>query len=811
MKEKQLHMIGNAHLDPVWLWQWQEGVQETKATFRSVLDRMNEYPDFIFTSSSAAFYEWVEENEPKMFEEIKQRIREGRWQICGGWWIQPDCNIPGGEAFVRHGLYGQRYFLEKFGVMAKVGYNVDSFGHHGMLPQILKKSGMDYYVMMRPMPNEKGLPARTFHWESDDGSRVLAYRLPFEYCTWGKDLDKHVERCIDELKDPVNDLMVFYGVGNHGGGPTKENIESIQRMNGDPAYPSLPFTAPNEFFKKVEPFEHPVVHDDLQHHASGCYAAHSGIKQWNRQAENKLIAAEKWSALAERINGQKYPKDFHRAWKNVLFNQFHDILAGTSIEPAYEDARNMHGEAMSIAERGLNYAIQSFSWNIGIEQEEGMKPIVVFNPHAWESRVNVEVEITPIRDYTVLVDETGKQVPYQLVQSLATANGRWRISFIAELPPMGYRVYKVLNNESGPDKIAAPSILANDYSMENDRLRVEFDPNTGFISRLHDKKAGFDVFDGPAAVPAVVEDKSDTWSHDVFHFQNKIGEFKARSVRRVEHGPVKSVIRSTSEYGRSTLVQDFTMYRDLNYIDVKVTVDWREHFKALKLVFPMNLQFTKQTYEIPYGFKEREHNGEEEPGQGWVDYTGIIRGQGSVYGLSLINDAKYSYSMLNKELAMTVLRSPIYAHHVPRVPDEDGHYSFIDQGIQTFHYRLLPHEGSWETAGTVKRTLELNQRPIAIIETYHQGPLPQKDSYLSVDQDNVIVSAVKKAEDNDDLIVRCYESTKKTTKATLRFPQWNRTVEADFGPCEIKTLRIPADPSLPVIETNLLELEGDRA
>jgi len=603
---------------------------------------------------------------------------------------------------------------------------------------------------------------------------------------------------------------VFYGVGNHGGGPTKENIESIRRMNADPAFPSLIFTSPNEFFRKVEASDHPVVHDDLQHHASGCYAAHSGIKQWNRRAENKLIAAEKWSAFAERITGQPYPKDFHRAWKNVLFNQFHDILAGTSIEPAYEDARNMYGEAMSIAERGLNYAIQSISWKIGIEQEERMKPIVVFNPHAWNSRVNVELEITPIRENTIVVDETGRQIPFQTVQSLATADGRWRISFIAELPPLGYRVYKVIQDPNVQTRLAATPMWANDCAMENDRFRLEFDPATGFISRLHDKKANFDVFAGAAARPVVIEDKSDTWSHNVLHFQDAVGEFQARSVRRVEHGPVKSVIRVTSEYGRSVLVQDFAMYQDLDYIDVKVTVDWHEQFKALKLVFPIQLIFTKQTYEIPYGFKEREHNGEEEPGQGWVDVTGIVRADGSVYGLSLINDAKHSYSIRNKELALTVLRSPIYAHHDPRVPDPDGHYTFIDQGIQTFHYRLLPHQGSWEQAGTVKRTLELNQRPVAIIETYHQGPLPQKDSYLTVDRDNIIVSAVKKAEDNDDLIVRCYESTKRATNAVLTFPKWNRRVAVSFGPCEIKTLRIPADPDQPAVETNMLELEGDR-
>ena len=806
MKNKKLHMIGNAHLDPVWLWQWQEGFQETKATFRSALDRMNEAEDFMFTSSSAANYEWVENNDPKMFEEIKRRVQEGRWHIVGGWWIQPDCNIPGGESFVRQGLYGQHYFKEKFGVTAKVGYNVDSFGHHGMLPQILKKSGLDYYVMMRPMPNEKGLPGRIFHWESDDGSRVLTFRIPFEYCTWGKELDKHVQRIIPELKEPFDELMCFYGVGNHGGGPTKENLESIRRMNKDPEMPTLEFSTPTKFFEEMEqknlPF--PVVHDDLQHHASGCYAVHSGIKKWNREAENKLIAAEKMSTLAEWVTGQPYPKDYTLAWKNVLFNQFHDILAGTSIEPAYEDARNMYGEAMSIAERGLNYAVQSFSWNIHIEQEEGMKPVVVFNPHSWNSKVNVEKEIGGLKDNPILVDETGKQVPYQSVQSQATAGGRYRISFIAELPPMGYRVYKLLPNPKQMITEALP-IKANDYSLENDRFRIEFDPKTGYISSLFDKKVQTEVFIAEAAKPVVIEDLSDTWSHNVFHFNKEIGAFKATSVRRVEHGPVKSVIRVTSEYGNSRLIQDFSMYNDLDQIDVKVTVDWREQFKMLKLVFPVNLIFTRQSYEIPYGFKEREHNGEEEPGQSWIDYSGIVRNGGTGYGLSLMNDAKYSYSINNKEMAMTVLRSPIYAHHDPKVPEPEGHYSFIDQGIQQFNYALLPHEGNWEEANTIKCAAELNQRPITLIESYHQGELPQKDSFLNIDKDNLVVSAIKKAEDNDDMIIRCYETNKVATEGTIYLPHWEREIKAKFGPCEIKTFRVPKNINEPVTETNMLE------
>lgn len=211
-------MIGNAHIDPVWLWQWQEGFHEVKASFRSALDRMNEYPDFTFVASSAAFYQWVEESDLAMFTEIQQRVKEGRWGIVGGWWVEPDCNIPAGESFVRHGLYAQRYFKEKFGVIARTGFNVDSFGHAGTLPQILKKSGIDYYVFLRPMPHERGLPSRLFWWQSDDGSRVLSFRIPFEYLSWGKDVEIHARRCAEEMKEPIDEFMCFYGVGNHGGG-----------------------------------------------------------------------------------------------------------------------------------------------------------------------------------------------------------------------------------------------------------------------------------------------------------------------------------------------------------------------------------------------------------------------------------------------------------------------------------------------------------------------------------------------------------------------------------------------------------------
>lgn len=811
MKNRKLHMIGNAHIDPVWLWQWQEGFHEVKATFRSALDRIKEFPDFIFVASSAAFYEWVEGSDPAMFAEIRQRVAEGRWDIVGGWWVEPDCNIPSGESFVRHGLYGQRYFKDKFGVIARTGFNVDSFGHAGTLPQILKKSGLDYYVFLRPMPHEKGLPARLFWWQSDDGSRVLAFRIPFEYLSWGRDVETHARRCADEMKEPVDESMCFYGVGNHGGGPTIANIESIRGLDSDPAFPArLIFSTPEAFFCEAETqgWTIPVVQSELQHHASGCYAAHSGIKRWNRLAENRLLAAEKLS-VAAAIWGKQSPanqNEFARAWKNVLFNQFHDIMAGTSLEAAYDDARDAYGEALMIAGRALNHATQSIAWNIGIAQEDNARPLVVFNALAWPVKANVEIESSRLKPDAVLVNESGVIIPHQELRSTSTA-GRSRLCFVADLPALGYRTYRLLSStEIARDSQTQSTRQASDNSLENDRFCMQFDSATGCISSLRDKWNDVEVFSGPAALPVVLDDPADTWGHNVFKWDKVVGTFQADSIRLVEQGPVKSVIRVTSRYGASSLVQDFAMYHDREQIDVSVLVDWHESCKMLKLRFPVNVRFMKITHEVPYGYTERSANGEEEPTQSWVDVSGVSCDREIPYGFSLLNDGKYSLDVNIRDIGLTVLRSPAYAHHIPAILGPDGDHAYIDRGIQRFHYTLLPHSASWETAGTVRGAAELNQPPVALFATFHpQGTLPQSDSSLTVDPENVMVTVLKEAEDGDGFVLRAYETQGAAAHARISLPALGRTIEADFGPAEIKTFLIPRDPAIAVRETNLLE------
>ncbi len=811
-----LHLIGNSHIDPVWLWQWPEGYQEIRATFRSALDRMNEYPEFIFTCDSAAYYEWIEEIDPAMFAEIQARVAEGRWELVGGWWVEPDCNLPGGESFVRQALVSQRYFLEKFGKIATVGYNVDPFGHNGMLPQLLSKAGMDAYVFMRPGPHEMRLPGPIFWWESPDGSRVLTFRLPHEYCAPREDLGYHLDKSIAQLPERWDEMMAFYGVGNHGGGPTRENLDSIRRLDGLGAMPRLRHSTPARFFEAIRSTrgeDLPVVRDDLQHHAVGCYAAHSGIKRWNRRAENALAVAEAWSAVAERVTGQAYPRaELTHAWKQVLFNQFHDTLGGTAIEPAYDDARDQLGEAASIAARASNVGSQALSSRIAIPAEPGTFPIVVFNPHAWAVRTVVELEFGGLKPTDGLVDERGTPVPFQATQSYATVSAwRSRMAVDVELPPLGYRTYRVVPETS---RVTESTVRATDTSLENEHLRIEFDAANGRIASLVLREGGADVAElaDPSRPRAlVVDDTSDTWGHRQLAYRDEIGPFETTRVSLIERGPVRAILRVESRYGTSELVEDFILAAGARALEMRVILDWREQSKLLKLRFPTRIRTETVTYEIPYGTIERPANGEEEPGQRWLDVSGPLDDADGAFGLAVLNDGKYSFDAIGGEIGVTAVRSPIYAHHEPAVPRPGVRYSFQDQGIQRFTLALVPHRGGWSDAGLTREALVLNQRPTVLLESYHDGPLPQVASYAAVEPDNLVLGSVKLAEDGNDLVVRVVETAGRPADARVTFPAWDRALAFEIGPYEIRTFRVPRDPGAAPVETDLLERPLDAA
>ena len=803
MKGKQtLYMIGNSHIDPVWLWRWQNGFQEIKATFRSALDRMKEYPEFIYTCSAASYYQWIEQNDPAMFEEIRARVKEGRWVLAGGWWVQPDCNTPSGESFARQSLYSQRYFREKFGMTAKFGYCVDSFGHNAMLPQILRKSGMNYYVFMRPQWHEKTLPLDTFRWRSADGSEVVAGRLPVSYQSGEDSVRDKVQICIENLSAPLEEAMCFYGVGNHGGGPTKRNIESILSMQKEENGPKLVFASPEDYFHAAEKRELPVYRGELLHHSSGCYSAHSEIKALNRKAENRAEKAEKFSVLAHSLLGQRYPlEEYRRAWEDILFNQFHDVLAGTCLREAYDDARDAFGEALAITGRGLNAAVQRLSWNINIEKDETMKPLVVFNPHSFPVRCAVKTESTDVPEHTLLTDESGNPVPSQLSRSSA-ATGDWCLVFTAELPAFGWRVYKL---HALPEENELPEKSAlDDCTAENESLSLHIDPESGSPDSLILKKTGAEILGGKCRA-AVIDDPSDAWSHGVRVFDREAGCFRAVSVRKIEDGPARTVIRAISGYGASSLIQDFIVARGLDHVEVDTEVNWQETQKMLKLRFPVGFNSWHAVYEIPYGTVERALDGEEYPVQSWMDLSGGARAGDGAYGLSVLNDCKYACSAVNGELSLTVLRSPYYAHHAPYEAKPEYNYPVVDRGVQRFTYELYPHEGSLGTE-TARKAMVLNQKPEAIFETFHEGCLPQKASFAGVSGDSVVITALKLAEDGSgDVILRLFETAGKAAEADVKLSWLSRELHASFAPHEIKTFRIPEQAEKPIMETNLLE------
>jgi alpha-mannosidase len=823
-----LYVIGNAHIDIPWLWPWPESMAVGLSTFRAALDRMNEYPDFTFTASSAILYEWAASADPNMLAEIRKRVAEGRWGVVGGWIIEPDVNVPSGESLIRQGLYGQRIFQQLVGRTARVGYNPDSFGHPGTLPQILKLQGMRGSVFMRPGAHEKELPADVFWWQGADGTRLLTYRIPSSYGVTS-DIQDRMHDFVTKLHEPTKDLMLFYGAGDHGGGPAKNTINAILDARKQPGAPQILFSNPDRYFdeiSKVAPGfspahadlkvgatsptdeQFPVVDDDLQHHSVGCYTAVSEIKKDNRTAEAALVTGEKMAALANLLVGFPYPKsDFSAAWKKVLLMQFHDSMAGTALPEQYIVSHNAYGFAKEVADQAIYRAAEKIAWQIPTT-EPGSDYLVVFNPHAWAAKLNVQYDLGWGFDSkggtlanTRLEDEGGNAIPHQWTAGQTVAGDRRGLVFEAPVPAFGYRQFRL--RRLPPFAAPESPVQATEKGLENEHLRVTF-ADDGTIS-LYDKDAGAEVFHGGAggARAVVIEDHSDTWSHGVRAYTEEIGAFGNARFRVLENGPVRATVRVRTGYGASLMSTDWMLYAGARSVEARVTLDWHEHQKILKFSFPVDVENPKPTYEIAYGFKVRKANGDEDPGQRWIDLSGDRAGQ--AYGLTVLNDAKYGYSVQDNDLRVSIVRGAAYAQHQPARIEPDGEYIWQDQGMQTFRMVLAPHAGAWQDAGVVRMAEEFIAPVPVLYQGIHKGTRAQSASFLSVDVPDVVVSDVKQAEDGNDLIIRCYETAGRATKASLDLGLVHRRWTGEFHPLEIKTLRVPLAAAGKIREVNALE------
>jgi len=798
-KQKTIHLVANAHIDPVWLWHWQEGCAELRSTCRAAVDFLENNRELTFTRSSAGDLQWIADLEPKVFARMRRLVRRGQWENVGGWWTQPDCNIPNGESYVRQGLYGQRFFRDKLGGMAHTGYNVDSFGHNANLPQILAGCGLKHYVFMRPSSLDENprIPQGYFQWQGIDGTRLTAFHVFEPYCiATGAALEKSIGQGRKFLEKTGESLMVFFGVGNHGGGPTREMLAMARQLRAVPGMPALKFATTAQAFAAVacEGRRLPLFTGELQHNAPGCYAAHGEIKRLNRRAEEALLAAERLSAMAQQLAGRRYPlAAITAAWKDALFCQFHDILSGSALREAYTDARDQLGRAIFTAEEALNAAQQALAGSIDT-RGEGI-PVVVFNPHTFEYDGTYETQdlqrggfrSVDLRNVS-LFDADGREHPTQLVPTSSQCLC-YRLAFRLNVPALGYKVLWIRNRPvPSTSKTAAAPFKAGKNFLENARLRVTVGKDG---IRIRDLKRRREVLKGGGAVPMVIDDPSDTWGHDVTRFDRLDGRFTLKSVRLLETGPLRGRLRAEYHFRKSRLWLDILLERDGKTIELRGKTIWLERRKILKLAVPVNVRTRVATHEIPYAAIERANTGEEEPIQQWVD---VADGRA---GLSLINADKYSASVAGTEIRQTLLRSMPFAwircKNFPLPWDnvkwrEEDWYG--DQGMQEFRLLLLPHDGDWRTAGTVRAARLFNRALVLQPEGAHAGTLPPENSFIRVDGKSVWVSVVKQAEEGRGLVVRAVETSGAKARAQFTIPGMNVRWAAQFRPWQIRTFRI---------------------
>jgi alpha-mannosidase len=731
-----------------------------------------------------------------LFDEIKERVKEGRWELVGGMWVEPDLNMPDGESLVRQLLLGKRYFQQKFGVDVRVGWNPDSFGYTWQLPQIYKKSGIDYFVTQKMSWSETNqLPLKLFWWQSPDGSRILTY-FPRGYVGSLDPLRLSADFTKGRSVAPgLPEIMHLYGVGDHGGGPTREMLDrGVRWAEPQRVFPKLKFGTAQGFFSDVEgkidnsnlpvwnyrvigdktpqlpapppgKISVPVWNDEmyLEFHR-GVYTTQANHKRNMRETEEQLLNAEKYASLAW-LRGVPYPESaFTEAWKRVTFNQFHDLGPGSGIGVIYRDANKEYDTVRWTVKESDARALLALEREVNTKSVGGV-PLIVWNPLAWSrtdlATAEVQLPESPTGSISVL-DAKGNPQAVQVLNADAATNTYRLLVRAEQVPSLGYKVFQVASVKEQTKS----DLSVNGYTLENSLLRVVVDPKTGCITSVFDKRSNFESLAAGACGNGLIAFKDnpkefDAWNIDA-DFEKEFTELKmADSVTVTEKGLLRATIRVVRTWQKSKFVQEISLYAGLDRVDIGNEIDWHERHTLLKAAFPLAASGPQATYEIAYGTIERpttrnnswESAKFEVPAIRWADL-----GDGK-HGFSLINEAKYGYDAKSNVLRLTLLRSPTS-------PDPEA-----DQGHHHFAYSLYPHSGDWKQALSMRRGYEFNYTLHAAQAQVHDGKLPAEHSYISLDQPNVVLTAVKKAEDDNGLLFRFFEWAGKSGNVTVRVPE----------------------------------------
>ncbi len=810
-KQFTLFFSANAHIDAAWLWRKGETQEVCKNTFSSVIRMIRQNRDLTFTQSSAVFYKWMQELHPDLFQEIISAEKDGRWEIIGGTWIEPDCNLISGESWWRQLLIGQNYFGKNFGKRVKIGWNPDSFGYNWNMPQFYRSAGIDAFITQKISWNDSNVfPHRLFWWESPDGSRILSY-FPFSYSAEVDDPFQLVDWLRQyEANTGFTKLMVLFGVGDHGGGPTPEMLQRIEKLSQLYIYPRVEYGTSTGYLNWVRSHDLkalPVWRDELylEYHR-GTFTTQAAVKKYNRELETLLITLEKFACMAG-LYQSPYPfEDLTDAWEKLLFNQFHDILPGSSIREVYIDALEEYHTARELGEFHLRRSLKNLSDQINTSGLDQGKPVVVFNPLSWErsDHVSLELEKGDENRYSVY-DAAGQQIPSQRI---AIDKLQSEIIFQAQnVPPLGYCLFELRPGSSGGQ---SEDLQVYDNIMENRYFRVTIDSQTGWIGGIYDKLNKKEVLSGPGNELQLYKDTPRAWDAWNIGLSTRYPT-KFRKIEILETGPVRAVIRvhhdflnpktvknyPTPDFPTTFFMQDIILYRDIPRIDFQIHVDWWEDHTMLKVAFPVTVRANLATYDVPYATIQRPTRLEADKDKGkwevpalrWADLSG------KDYGVSLLNRSKYGYDIRENVIRLSLLRSP-------RWPDPTA-----DRGKHIIDYSLYPHTGDWREAGLPAQGYSYNTPLMAVFTEKKTGTLPAQYSFIQIEPASVMITGIKQGEEKTNTwIVQVIETSGQSTRAVITLPFSPSTVYlSNFLEDEVLKLK-PGNKSIP-IELNSHEIK----
>lgn len=771
------YMIGNTHFDPVWLWRWEEAMSSIHATFRSALDRMTEEPDFKYSFATPPVFEWIKEIDPEMMEEIKERVKEGRWELAEGWWLQPDCFSASGESYARQALYGQRYLMENFGTYADTVFNIDSFGHNSATPEILTKSHVKYYCMVRPEAKHLHLESPYFEWVGKSGASVRAFRSGERTEVYTKDVRRAINNAEGRVLASDCDELVVYGVTNHGGAPTKAAIKDIKDLGDERSYPVKMATV-REYFEaqgtpRVKFFGELITKD------FGPYVNGADVKRDNRRAEYMLLFAERASVLASHLLARPYPADKLRsAWENVMFCQFHDILGGASIKEAYVDARDMQGGAINSCSQIMNYALTAIAKNIKTLGENPETPwnITVFNLGASDFDGYIESEVQWLHEFPAykgeiaLVDASGTEYPCQPILEGSVIDGfRSRFVFRARVGAFGYKTFRLVQKGGVAERIKrddASEFFGKYYSVsiKDGKLYVTDKGGRSFENLIE---------------PRVYADNGDTWCFNIASYGESLGDFSVKSCECIESGVHRTKIKTVYTFRDSRITLYYTFYESSPYFDVNYRADWREAHTVLKL--NVNTPYRGLRAASPFYSEERGNTAADEPMGEWL----TLYGDGGE--LSVLSDGIFAYNYNEGVLGLSVLRSCIYGDLRIAPLDPRADYPIMAQGITEGKLRFVLDRSYTGTTVPAEASF-FNAPPVVIVDSNHGGKLAPEGSFVRLDSETATVSAIKEAEDKGGYIVRLAECFGKGHRARLLW--FERDFDIDISAYEIKTLKI---------------------